>query len=854
MASKKKRTRPEQNMHAASTTPLIASFEQQCIINKLQTGQVSASAVPGAGKTTLVVLYALANPDKKIVMGTYNRDLCDATNAKLLSTGINYVCDKTGKHINRAKCFTFHGLLSALTKNVVNNDILFHLVMDRVLAGDFTIDWKWADADCVFFDESQDMRSHFWSLIKFVLAKVMKKRQDLCLMTIGDSNQRLYDFSGADVRFLKKTGRLLSKLTPGRKWSTMKLTTSYRLPEPVANFINAIGRNTDASRITHSPFKPTDSEAFPPVELYITNLAKDMPEHALNIIHNELAAGKTIFGDILILVNSCNGKAFGPASILKPLVRLLVDHGLPVYVTRSGTSVDTISTKKNVSANKIKISTFHAAKGLERKFVIVITNDNILSYNRASQFPPPIFVALSRCTQRMVVYLNNQHVHRDELEELVEHTAASDVYIEIRNKIGDTGTERVEKKQMPIKSLLELDEVYAFGETIGQLTLLDNLTVTTIQDPIAKQDDDDDDDDELDISNLHLFDDNTTISCDNGHSYINVGNIAINAIQMAIEHELRTTRHDPRTDTQVPIMISNLGKINSLLHVPMYHGLTETSTLQTMCTRYDQAISYIARQWPHDELVVTIMKRLLKAFSMVAIAVDVYTVFGDRSSVTNFNFMSTQGVHECYEVLRHNILVALGARSTSNWHQYRLQYAAQTQQERHHEEKHERLLISRMSIDFNKCHSKQIEFQDTMTDKKKKIMLKTCMDILVSDSATRASNADKAMIKIVSGASITAEHKLIAAASCYVFGRNSCVVISANTGQVQKVTVTNKKFEEFMISSLEAKVSTTIIKTDEEFFQEHTIVDVDFSEPDDDGLFNDDDVDEYFDDDAEFEI
>ena len=101
--------------------------------------QVNSRA--GAGKTTLLIAVAKA-VNKRCVILTYNRALCDEANERLDGTP-------------NCHCFTIHALFGKQTGTSCNTDI------DLLYEGEVTR----FEADIVLIDEAQDLRPTLYDAI-----------------------------------------------------------------------------------------------------------------------------------------------------------------------------------------------------------------------------------------------------------------------------------------------------------------------------------------------------------------------------------------------------------------------------------------------------------------------------------------------------------------------------------------------------------------------------------------------------------------------------------------------------------------------------------------------------------------
>lgn len=340
----------------------MLSIEQLNIINTIkQNKNVICDAVAGSGKTTTVLELAKALPDKLILQITYNSILR------------HEVKDKA-KDIKNIKIHSYHSLYVNYYNTNAYSDIIINNVIDNNTAPIKEI----PKFDIIVIDEVQDMTILFYSAIIKFTNDLQKNVQYLLL---GDKNQTVYDFKGADNRFLT----LAKDLYPNSV--VLPLSQSFRVTESIANFVNNVllGEN----RI--KTFKKGSN-----VNYLICNTFK---------IYNFLIKKiKEFFkdgykpSDIFILCPSFISKKLNPVKILE---NELIKSNIPCYVYDSSKKIDEIVIK-----NKIVFTTFHKSKGRERKIVIVYNFDSSYFnfFNKTApknECPPSIYVAITRASEHL---------------------------------------------------------------------------------------------------------------------------------------------------------------------------------------------------------------------------------------------------------------------------------------------------------------------------------------------------------------------------------------------------------------------------------------------------------------------
>ncbi|KAL7627274.1 hypothetical protein AAE478_001463 [Parahypoxylon ruwenzoriense] len=248
--------------------------------------------------------------------------------------------------------------------------------------------------DIIILDEFQDCTEDlFWlaySLISSITHAAGGRGPQI--VALGDERQAIYDFRGADSRYLS----LLPSIMPTfscQEWARLPLSKSFRLSRETACFVNEVfldGENYITG--THSGPKP----------IYI---------------HADLFQVGRLSEELVPLV-----KHYGPerTAILAPSIRqngplaiftnlLSEKYRIPVAVSVS----DEVSLDDRDIRGKVCVSTYHQFKGNERDLVIVYgaEADYFDYFGRDlpnDKCPNTIFVALTRAIKQLVVLHSHQ--------------------------------------------------------------------------------------------------------------------------------------------------------------------------------------------------------------------------------------------------------------------------------------------------------------------------------------------------------------------------------------------------------------------------------------------------------------
>lgn len=334
---------------------------------------VVVDSCAGTGKTTLILSVAKELPDKKILQMTYNSMLRHEVNARVEKSGI--------KNMN---VHTFHSLAVRYYMPTCFTDTGIRYILLKDLPPLITL----PKFDIFVLDEAQDMTFiYFQFMVKFA----RDTGSPIQLLILGDYMQGLYDFKGADTRFLTFADRLWNNFDGLRTKEfvncTMKM--SYRITNPMCSFVNNIMLGMDRMEACKEGSPTT----------YIRNSRQNLEK----IVAGEILK---LFGegykpsDIFVLGPSVKGVN----SNIRQLENILVERGIPCHVPM----LENDKIDERVIDKKVVFSTFHCVKGRERKIVFILGFDN--SYFRCyarnlskEECPNTLYVAATRATERLYV-------------------------------------------------------------------------------------------------------------------------------------------------------------------------------------------------------------------------------------------------------------------------------------------------------------------------------------------------------------------------------------------------------------------------------------------------------------------
>ena len=357
------------------------SNEQTEILNLLKSNNLIINSVAGSGKTTTNLYIAKTFPDSHILLLTYNKKLRLETRKK--AADLKY---------GNISIHTYHSFCYRYFNSLCRND---SEMIKLLKTCNFTSPINF---DMVLLDESQDIVPLYFELIQMILHAINPTHKTrICIL--GDKYQCIYKYNKADERYMTLADKIFYVPQPQKPWIRTQLSQSFRVTKPIAHFINRCMLTEERIR--------TIKEG-PPVKYIIYNTFENYPDterpdspvfQILECIKNGYK-----FEDIFILAPSLKSAA-APSRILANNLTLL---NIPIYVP----NFEDDQLDESVLLNKIAFSTFHQAKGLERKVIMVYGFDN--SYFKFFKkkenpliCPNELYVAVTRAMEVLIL------VHHD---------------------------------------------------------------------------------------------------------------------------------------------------------------------------------------------------------------------------------------------------------------------------------------------------------------------------------------------------------------------------------------------------------------------------------------------------------
>lgn len=348
------------------------SQEQQQIIDYVKDDyNIRVEAVAGSGKSTTVLSLANQCLNKEILQLTYNSSLRLEIKEKVEALNMNNI-----------KIHTFHSLAvkyysrQAHTDTGIRHILLYKLKLLQPIP----------KIDILVIDENQDFTELYFQFVLKFLLDYAKPIQIICL---GDPRQCIYEFKGADPRFLTMAEEIWCSFfyLKTNKFIQCNLRTSYRITNQMGFFVNKalIGDNL---MLTCRDGEPVT---------YIRNNRKNVENILIYNIKN-LISNNIKPDDIFILAASIKGIN----SYIRKLENRLVEHNIPCHVP----IFETEKLDERVIDGKIVFSTFHSVKGRQRPFVFILGFDNnyFIQYARTlpkNECPNTLYVGCTRAIKHL---------------------------------------------------------------------------------------------------------------------------------------------------------------------------------------------------------------------------------------------------------------------------------------------------------------------------------------------------------------------------------------------------------------------------------------------------------------------
>jgi hypothetical protein len=353
------------------------SKEQESILEYIITGvNVIVDACAGSGKSTTILSIAKELPDMKIRQFTYNSMLRHEIKEKTRELGLANIEIHT-YHSFSVKYYSSDAHTDTGIRNIIGKDTKPRQLLPEI--------------DLLVIDESQDMTFLYFQLIVKMIRDSGKRVQ---LLILGDYMQGLYEFKGADIRFLTHADFFWKELPllKNNVFQKCTLKMSYRITNQMAKFINRdmLGENRLNSCRDGTPV------------IYIRRPRHQIEQIVVYQIRRLLSEGESP-SDFFVLGSSVKGVN----SNIRRMENTLTEHGIPCHVPM----FETDASDERVIDGKVVFSTFHSVKGRQRKYVFIVGFDQGYFYNARNMdltiCPNTLYVGTTRATHGLYLLEND---------------------------------------------------------------------------------------------------------------------------------------------------------------------------------------------------------------------------------------------------------------------------------------------------------------------------------------------------------------------------------------------------------------------------------------------------------------
>ena len=353
------------------------SEEQNYIIEGFKTGcNIKIVACAGASKSTSLLMLSRVckTQNKKAIIVTYNKALQFETERRIKANRLGGV----------VVSYTVHGLAGKVYGSVMRNDeALVEALKDKTPKNIFE------HVGVLMIDECQDLVREYY---QFLLLLIPKKQ----IVIVGDPRQCIYEFKNASPKYLLDAEKYFNN---GGAWSSYNLSTSYRLPPKLGQFIEQhVLRNQSKFVGGYDDNNPT------PLHYYKSRTYMD-PEFKMLVLGRILHYGPS---NCIIIIPSFGGGKPNPNSPLGKLLDYLTENIKHLQIAfRSNKHVSSSETE----ANKLLVSTIHGCKGGTWDLSIVFyATEKYMKYydqewptrDKCKDIPNPLYVALTRAHEMIV--------------------------------------------------------------------------------------------------------------------------------------------------------------------------------------------------------------------------------------------------------------------------------------------------------------------------------------------------------------------------------------------------------------------------------------------------------------------
>lgn len=344
------------------------SEEQSNIVNTYS--NLKVNCVAGSGKTTTIFKIAEKYLNKKILLLTYSSLLKTESRKKITTDNI--------------EVHSFHSFIHTYY-TYCSDDFLLNKILNSKHTNDPANRY-----DIIIVDEAQDLTPLLVKTINFIYKR--HKKPDTIFMLFGDAKQCIYAFKNASPKYLLNPEKYFPHASG--EYKNMTLSTSYRLPDTIGNFINNNLHNEEI-------LKTNKESNLLPIYINLDTNNNSEINKLLEYIEERIKLYKQ--DEMMFLAHSIKRPKYGSGRILRLIESILIRK--KNYIHHKD---DCSSTDINVLKNKSLISTTFQSKGLERDLVVVFDFDKF--YTNDNKCSNILYVAATRAKKELICISCNAEI------------------------------------------------------------------------------------------------------------------------------------------------------------------------------------------------------------------------------------------------------------------------------------------------------------------------------------------------------------------------------------------------------------------------------------------------------------
>jgi hypothetical protein len=349
----------------------LSTDQRRCLEACLVHPHSVVTACCGGGKTRLLLAAAMSVTPQKSLILSFNCALAAETR------------DKADDLSFQISVHNIHQLATEIFKRSVPDNRTLSMLM--ATSTDIKVGRDHGNYALICVDEIQDV---YGVQIEFIQWLIQQQQPDCRVVLVGDAAQTVYDFlydGGVDDSLYGQYHRLCEG-----PWYKDRLLETYRLSPETCAFVNRFFRAHDDPPLVSG--KPSDIAHRPTVHIG-DNYG------ILELIDSVLSENDA--GQVMVLCNSLRGAA---SSVIEAH---LVSKNVPMReITASGDSAE--------NRDRLILTTFNRAKGLERDVVIVVgltgnhwkMNQPKCNDGQSFDVCPAAHVAVTRAITKLHLYVH----------------------------------------------------------------------------------------------------------------------------------------------------------------------------------------------------------------------------------------------------------------------------------------------------------------------------------------------------------------------------------------------------------------------------------------------------------------